>query len=911
MPEPSDAPGDATQTPRPAAPATVDLPARPEAPDEPTLTPTDASTPSVLRAGVADLESGRQARSFGDYELLGEIARGGMGVVYRAREKQSGRLVALKMMLADSALDAVYVQRFILEARATGELSHPGIVAIHSWGQHEGQLFYTMDYVPGFPLSRILKRRPLPVPRAVRYLLGIARAVAAAHVQGIVHRDLKPSNVVIDPTDQPRVLDFGLAKRHRSTPVNQEETAIEVGAVDDVVDVLPVEAAPAFPSSPTGRSPSTPHATEKGTVLGTPAYMAPEQARGEHGSVGPAADVHALGAIFFELLTGRPPFEGATMMDTLIEVLEKKPPSVRLLNRSVPASIATVCERCLAKKAEDRYANAGALADDLERCWLRATQRRRFARLAVVSGLIFGVVLGVRLTLLNGDWLHLDTWSNFAHERTAFAGPMMQGTASVLATLANALLSLVPFLCLLAFAVWLGAWLWHTGGWALRRHHDLEATETGSEPYLQRLFAMRGETDASAPAQAGTRRVIELSDVEFAKAVHQSSGCVVRKGRQKSLDRPVLAWLDPGPAAAGEPAPGVMVRHPSVLSLHAVGSSAEGRYVVTEPAAATPLADLLERRGLEPLEAVFLVIKVAYALQAFHDQGVCHGRLSADWILARSDLEPLLCPCGVPSQAAGNRQADVNRLGRLLGDWLPPRPRGWRRQALAMLYRVCDAAVAGEYARPADLAADLERAVKIARVRWWERLAGSLIVTLWVLPLLACMIGLIVRRFTPESEPSEGTRFMMEHWFLLQAPSIILLGLLHAWGLVQRYRLRLQFVAARRLFRRRLLRDLLQGLVFTALPALGAWAALVQAREPVGLVVVLLGMGELLGFWFIGLCLAGLLTFGELLVQSVRVQVTTEVVDAARLTGTAPHHLPSPQEAARTYGGRTRVKSNK
>ena len=519
--------------------------------------------------------------------------------------------------------------------------------------------------------------------------------------------------------------------------------------------------------------------------------------------------------------------------------------------------------------------------------------------------------MGTRLIFLSSNWLHLDAWSNFVHDRTASAGPMLQGTAAILATLTGALVSLIPFLCLLAFAVWLGAWLWHAGGWALRRQHDLEASGTGSEPYLQKLFALAGETDAGTLPRAGTRGAIELSDVEFTKAVHQSSCCAVRKGRQKSLDRPILAWLDPGPAAPAEPAPGGMVRHPSVLNLHAVGSGPEGRYIVTEPAAATPLADLLERRGLDAMEAVFLLVKVAYALQAFHDQGACHGRLSAAWILVRSDLEPLLCPCGVPSQAAADRQQDVIRLGRLLNDWLPPRPRGWQRQALAILYRVCDAGVAGEYARPADLAADLERSAKIARVRWWERVAGSLIVTLWVLPLLACMIGLVVRHFAAETEPSEGARFFVQHLFLFQAPSIVLLGLLHAWGLVQRYRLRLLFPMARRLFQRRIFRDLLQGLVFTALPALGAWVALAQTQEPVSVAAGLLGTAELVGFWFIGLCLAGLLTFGELLVQSVRARAATEVVEAARLTGTTPHNLPSPQEAARTYGGRIRVKSNK
>jgi len=196
------------------------------------------------------------------------------------------------------------------------------------------------------------------------------------------------------------------------------------------------------------------------------------------------------------------------MMDTLIDVMEKKPASLRLLNRSIPSSIAAVCERCLAKNADDRYPNAGALADDLEQRWLRAAQRRRFARLALVSGLVFGALVGTRLIFLSSNWLHLDAWSNFVHDRTASAGPMMQGTAAILATLTGALVSLIPFLCLLAFAVWLGAWLWHAGGWALRRQHDLEASGTGSEPYLQKLFALAGETDAGTLPRAGTRGAI-------------------------------------------------------------------------------------------------------------------------------------------------------------------------------------------------------------------------------------------------------------------------------------------------------------------------------------------------------------------------------------------------------------------
>src|SRR5438309_6669315 len=293
MPEQPDLNPDVAEPPRVPAPATVDEPAMGGVHDRPTLSPESASTPGGAQVVQPAPDPGRPARRFGDYELLGEIARGGMGVVYRARETRSGRLVALKMMLADSALDSVYVQRFILEARATGELSHPGIVAIHAWGQHEGQFFYTMDYVPGFPLSRILKRRPLALPRAVRYLLGVARAVAVAHAQGIVHRDLKPSTIVIDPTDQPRVLDFGLAKRHRQATALHDQEPVEVEVVDDVVDALPADAVLASPTDSKGSKDNTPPRTERGAVLGTPAYMAPEQARGEHSKVGPAADVHA------------------------------------------------------------------------------------------------------------------------------------------------------------------------------------------------------------------------------------------------------------------------------------------------------------------------------------------------------------------------------------------------------------------------------------------------------------------------------------------------------------------------------------------------------------------------------------------------------------------------------------------
>src|SRR5262249_5275187 len=191
--------------------------------------------------------------------------------------------------------------------------------------------------------------------------------------------------------------DFGLAKRHR-------REAAEVEPVDDVVDALPADR-----PTPAARKAGAP-GTEKGAILGTPSYMAPEQARGEQGRVGPAADVHALGAMFYEMVTGRPPFQAATTLETLMQVADQAPRPVRQLNPHVPAVLDEFCRRCLEKDSRDRYPDAGALADDLEERWRRATQRRRFARLALGAGFAVLLLQGVRLLvpgrgLLDGDWL--------------------------------------------------------------------------------------------------------------------------------------------------------------------------------------------------------------------------------------------------------------------------------------------------------------------------------------------------------------------------------------------------------------------------------------------------------------------------------------------------------------------------
>ena len=266
-------------------------------------------------------------RDFGDYELLEEIARGGMGIVYKARQKSLDRIVALKMLLFGPQASPEFAKRFRAEAVLAASLQHPNIVAIHEVGVHEGQQFFVMDYVAGPSLARLVGHQPLPARRAAGYLKTVAEAIHYAHERGILHRDLKPSNVLIDVNDQPRVTDFGLARRFEG---------------DSQV-------------------------TLTGQVLGSPNYIPPEQALGKRGKVSRQSDVYALGAMLYHLLTGRPPFQGETLTDTLHQVLNTEPVSPRLLNPSVPMDLETICLKCLEKESHRRYPTAEAVAEELGR----------------------------------------------------------------------------------------------------------------------------------------------------------------------------------------------------------------------------------------------------------------------------------------------------------------------------------------------------------------------------------------------------------------------------------------------------------------------------------------------------------------------------------------------------------------
>lgn len=263
----------------------------------------------------------------GDYVLTEEVGRGGMGIVYRARQESLDRSVAVKLILRGALASDADQKRFRSEAEAVAQIDHPSVVPIHEVGDHGGQLFFSMPFVEGETLAARLTRGPLPDREAARLVRDVARAIESAHHKGVLHRDLKPANILIDGEGRVHVTDFGLAKR----------LGDEAGSL-----------------------------TVSGAILGTPSYMAPEQAAGTRGGVGPVTDVYSLGAILYALVTGRPPFQGATSVDTVLQLLEQEPAPPRLLNRRVDRDLEMIILRCLQKPSELRYASAGALAADLD-----------------------------------------------------------------------------------------------------------------------------------------------------------------------------------------------------------------------------------------------------------------------------------------------------------------------------------------------------------------------------------------------------------------------------------------------------------------------------------------------------------------------------------------------------------------
>src|SRR5256884_425369 len=266
----------------------------------------------------------------GDYELLEEVGRGGQGVVFRARQKSLNRIVALKVISLGQWASKVHLRRFRLEAEAAAKLEHPGIVPIHEVGERDGSCYFSMKFIEGGQLDEVARRQPMPIRQAAELIAKVARTVHYAHEHGILHRDIKPGNILLDAKGEPHLTDFGLAR------LVESESSV----------------------------------TQTLDVLGTPSYMAPEQAVGNNAAVSSATDVYGLGGVLYQLLTGQPPFAGGATYETIKLLLETDPRQPRLLNPKIDRDLNTICLKCLEKDPKRRYPSALALAEDLEH-WLK------------------------------------------------------------------------------------------------------------------------------------------------------------------------------------------------------------------------------------------------------------------------------------------------------------------------------------------------------------------------------------------------------------------------------------------------------------------------------------------------------------------------------------------------------------
>jgi serine/threonine protein kinase len=337
-------------------------------------------TPKVASSGTFSLKGAEPVRSaipglvekqrIGDYEILQEIARGGMGIVYKAQQKKLDRIVAIKTILTGELATPETISRFYSEARAAATLDHPGIVPIYEISQHKDQHYFSMGYVEGTSLAARVAKGPLPPIEAVGIVAKIAEAIEYAHAKGVIHRDIKPANVLLDLNGDPKVTDFGLARIK-----NQNSNLTQTGA-----------------------------------ILGTPSYMSPEQASGDSNKSGPLSDVYSMGGLLYCLLTGRPPFQAASPIDTVMQVLQREPISPTVINPTIPKDLETICLKCLQKKPANRYTTAGELEKDLRR-WLKGEPIHARAitpwertwrwtkRNPIVTGLLCSTAIGMLLAL--------------------------------------------------------------------------------------------------------------------------------------------------------------------------------------------------------------------------------------------------------------------------------------------------------------------------------------------------------------------------------------------------------------------------------------------------------------------------------------------------------------------------------
>src|SRR6476469_5487012 len=293
--------------------------------DTPSAADENAAPKNKKSASAAELLG-----ELGDYELLEEVGRGGQGVVFRARQKSLNRIVALKVISLGQWASKAHLKRFRREAEAAAGLEHPGIVPIHEVGERDGSCYFSMKFIEGGQVDEVVRRTPMSIRQAAELIAKVARTVHYAHEHGILHRDIKPGNILLDANGEPHLTDFGLAR------LLETESSV----------------------------------TQTLDVLGTPSYMAPEQAVGNNAAVSSVTDVYGIGAVLYQLLTGQPPFAGGATYETIKLLLDTEPRQPRLLNPKIDRDLSTICLKCLEKDPKRRYTSALALAKDLER-WLK------------------------------------------------------------------------------------------------------------------------------------------------------------------------------------------------------------------------------------------------------------------------------------------------------------------------------------------------------------------------------------------------------------------------------------------------------------------------------------------------------------------------------------------------------------
>src|SRR5262249_50583913 len=462
----------------------------------------------------------------GDYQLMEEIGCGGQGVVYRARQKSLNRIVALKVIGLGRWATRAHIKRFRFEAEAAASLDHPCIVPIHEIGESDGSCYFSMQLVEGRRLDEVTKREPIPNRRAAELIVKLARTISYAHKRGILHRDIKPGNILIDADGVPHLTDFGLARL-----VERESTITGTMA----------------------------------EALGTPSYMAPEQAAGDAAQLTQATDVYGLGAVFYHLLTGHPPFAGGTIYEVVRLVLETQPRQPRLWNSKVDRDLSTICLKCLEKDPERRYSSALALAEDLER-WLQhepiqaqragvLTRGRKWVQrkpaTAAVIALSVALAMAVGVIIWKGELVRRPTTTGIAvlpfenlsndREDASFADGVQD---DLLTKLAN--IGALKVISRASVMQYRGEHNTREVGEALRVSHVLEGSvrKTGAWLHINaQLIDTRTDTHIWAKQYDGDLKDVFAIQSEIAQTVAQQVHAKISAAEKLAIEHPPTADL--------------------------------------------------------------------------------------------------------------------------------------------------------------------------------------------------------------------------------------------------------------------------------------------------------------------------------------------------------------------------------